>query len=59
MSNQVLIYQREGTMNISAFPGQVYGDVKTQAAMTFAVVLLVLASLAVIAFFVRLWDKVT
>lgn len=39
------------------FPGQVYGDVRSRASSTFAIVILVLVSLWVIAFFVRLVDK--
>lgn len=40
----------------SAFPGQVYSDVKSQAANTFAIVLLVLLSLIFIGMVVRVLD---
>lgn len=43
---------------ISNFTGSVYTDVRSKASVTFAIVLLVLISLWIIAFFVRIIDGV-
>ena len=44
--------------NISAFPGQVYRDARQQAAMTLAIVILVLVSIVAIGYAVKIIDKV-
>jgi hypothetical protein len=44
--------------NLTQFPGQVYGDARKQAAMTLAIVILVLLSIVAVGYAVKIFDAV-
>jgi hypothetical protein len=44
--------------NLTQFPGQVYRDARSQAAMTLAIVILVLLSIVAVGYAVKIIDNV-